>query len=285
MNKTGFILTSEECELLMAFESAPNLEKLAGSVRRDISNISRSLSRISSKLPVIEKQSGRWVLTELGRKLNQHTRDSVQFQRSLFQKQSWLRIGTNREFAARVLGAHLNDIQSIFPESQIRIMAFESGTEQALLEGAIDIGIDCERPFSPEIAYKMSMKEPIIAVASPQFKKNHNKEIRDGRFFGLPHLLCDRLAPDRILIKSENTLNTLASFNDIATTRAACQLGQGWALLPRYAVRSEIENGTLVPVESVGGGESNYGIWWLRGRKFLEPSALQLHAWLKEVEL
>jgi DNA-binding transcriptional LysR family regulator len=224
-------------------------------------------------------------LTEQGRKLNQHTRDSVQFQRSLFQKQSWLRIGTNREFAARVIGKHFDEIQSVFSDSHIRIMAFENGTENALLEGSIDLGIDCERPFSPEIAYKTSMKEAIVAVASPKFKKEHQKEIRNGRFFGLPHLLCDRLAPDRILVKSDNSLNTVASFNDIATTRSACQLGIGWALLPKYAVLEEMANGSLVEIESMGGGESTYGIWRLRGRKYLEPSVAKLHDWLKKVEL
>ena len=285
MIQNGFMITSDECELLMAFEAAPSIEKLSSVINRDMSNISRSLNRVSSKLPVIEKQAGRWVLTEQGRKLNQHTRDAIQFQRSLFQRQSWLRVGTNREFAARILGAHHNDFQALFPESQIRIMAFESGTEQALLEGAIDISIDCERPFSPEIAYKAILKEPIIAICSPDFKKKNLRAIKDGSFFSLPHLLCDRLTPDRILLKSDNSLNILASFNDIATTRAACKLGNGWALLPRYAVRLELLEGSLNEIDSIGGGESTYGVWWLRSRKHLSNSALQILAWLKKLEL
>lgn len=285
MEKNGFILTSEECELLVVFESNSSLEKLANAIGRDISNVSRSLSRIATKLPVVEKMSGRWVLTEQGKKLVQQTRDSVQFQRSLFQKQTWLRIGTNREFSARVIGKNLDGIQTLFPDSHLRIMAFESGTEQALLDGLIDIGIDCERPFSPEISFKTSVKESIVVVASPKFKKEHQKEIRDGSFFGLPHLLCDRLAPDRILMKSENPLNTLASFNDIATTRSACQLGMGWALLPRYTVQEELDRGLLVEIESIGGGESTYGVWWLRGRKYLQPIALGVQSWLKKIEI
>jgi hypothetical protein len=32
MNKNSFMLTSDECELLVAFESAPSLEKLSESV-------------------------------------------------------------------------------------------------------------------------------------------------------------------------------------------------------------------------------------------------------------
>lgn len=283
--RNGFLLTSDECELLIHFETASSLERLASSVGRDTSNVSRALNRIAGKLPVIEKQGNRWVLTELGRQMNQHARDSIQFQQSLSQKQSWLRIGSNREFSSRILAVHLNKLNELFPGSKLRISAFESGTEQALLEGQIDIGIDCDRPFSPEISYRLAVKEPIVAVCSPEFKKTHAKAIKDGTFFGLPHLLCDRLLPDRILSHSENNLNVHASFNDIASTRAACVAGLGWALLPTYAISSELDARTLVEIPSVGGGESSYGVWWPRARKYLEPSAQKLREWLKTVEL
>lgn len=173
MKPLSFILSSDECELLVAFEAAPSLEKLSEVMNKDISNISRALTRIVSKLPVIEKKGGRWALTEKGRELNQYTRDSIQYQQALFHKQSWLRIGINREFAARILGPHIKDIQALFPGTQIKISTFEVGIEKDLLAGAIDIGIDCERPFSPEITYKLAVSEPIVVVCSPSFKRKN----------------------------------------------------------------------------------------------------------------
>lgn len=285
MSKASYLLSSEDCELLVAFETSPSLEKLSLHVGRDISNISRSLNRIAQKLPVVEKQAGRWVLTERGRELNQHTRDSIHYQQSLFQKQSLLRIGTNREFSARILGVRIKELSELFPQTQFRISAFESGTEKELLEGSVDIGIDCERPFSPEISYKIAVSETIVAVCSPSFKKSHLKAMKDGSFFKLPHLLCDRLSPDRILQKSENRLNILASFNDIATTRAACEQGVGWAFLPRYVVRAELESGRLIVVESGESGTSKYGVWWMRNRKYLEPTAIKLRDWISKLDL
>lgn len=285
MNKDKFILTSEECELLMAFETATSLESLAEFVGRDISNVSRAISKISSKLPVVEKSGKRWALTIQGRELIQHTRESIHFQRSLFQKQSSLRIGTNREFASRVLGGNLNKLIELFPNTQLRISAFETGVEDALLKGAIDLGIDCERPFSPDVSYKSILKEPIIAVCSPYFRKKHSSEFKKGGFYGLPHLLCDRLSPDKIMNKADNQLNVLASFNDIATTRKACESGAGWALLPLYAVRIELESGTLEQITATGGGESNYGVWWLRGRKYLGIPAEKLQGFLRKIDL
>lgn len=285
MNKEKFILTTDECELLLALEAVSGIERLAKIVNRDTSNVSRSLTKIAEKLPVIEKKSGKWVLTEIGRRFNQHSRDAVHFQNSLFEKQQILRLGSNREFASRILGPRLKDLQELFPATHIRITSFEQGTEQALLDGLVDIGIDCERPFDPEISYKTLIQEPIIAVSSPGFKKTHEKELRSGALMQLPHLLCDRLFPDKILDQTQNLQNVLASFNDIATTRAACEEGLGWALLPQYAVRKELEAKSLVHLTLKEEGRSNYGIWWLRGRKHLDGPTTLLSKWLKDQDL
>jgi DNA-binding transcriptional LysR family regulator len=285
MSKLSHILTHEESELLLAFESASSLEKISMLIGKDVSNVSRSLTKISEKLPVVEKQNNRWQLTNLGKTLNEHTRDSIQFQKSLVNQQNFLKIGTNREFASRILGTRLQELIEIFPNTQLRICAFETGVESALLNGQVDIGIDCERPYSPDISYKLCLDEEIIAVCSPQFKKNHLKDLKEGEFFNLPHLLCDRLYPDRIFKRSDNKLNVIASFNDIATTRSACLEGFAWALLPRYAVQKELDSKSLVQIEYPDVGYSSYGIWWVRSRKSIEASALKLKDWVKNSDL
>ena len=283
--ETGYILSSDESELLLAFETASSLEKLSKALSKDISNLSRSLNKIADKMPVVEKQNNRWQLTEVGKRLNQHTRDSIQFQKTLLNQQQFLKIGTNREFASRIIGASLKELENLFPKTQLRICAFEHGVEQALTDGLIDIGIDCERPFNPDISYRLCLSEDIIAVCTPDFQKKYPQEFKSGDFFGLPHLLCDRLYPDRILKKSDNRLNLRASFNDIATTRAACLQSMGWALLPRYTVNSEIEEKKLVIIDSKSSGVSNYGVWWLRNRKSIEGFAHKLKQWLEKINL
>jgi DNA-binding transcriptional LysR family regulator len=175
MTTQRFPLSSEQCELILAFEGTPTLSALAHNVGRDISVVSRNLARVAEKLPVVEKKSGRWVLTDMGRRLNNHTRDSLQFQYGLSQKQTLLRIGTNREFAARIVGPRLKELMQVLPKTILNIHSDESGTEAPLLEGLIDIGLDCERPFAPEIAYKLFLDEKIVAVSAPRFfKKNHS---------------------------------------------------------------------------------------------------------------
>lgn len=86
-------------------------------------------------------------------------------------------------------------------------------------------------------------------------------------------------------MKSENQLNIRATFNDISTTRAACIRGMGWAILPKYTIKSELEEKKLVLINTSYDGISKFGIWWLRNRKSIEPLVYKLKNWLELVEL
>lgn len=196
-----------------------------------------------------------------------------------------MRIGTNREFAHRILAPELKQIMTIFPNTFITIVALERGTENALLNGQIDIGIDCERPNDPEIGYHLVLDEPIVAVCSADFYRKHKSDILQEKLDVLPHLLCDRLNPDRIFLHQENNMTVVAQFNDVAATRAACLSGVGWALLPKYAVSEELELKTLRLMSEKKFGKSKYGIWWPRSRGYLKGSVAKLRKWLEEKKL
>ena len=278
--KNQFPLTSEECELLLEFETVPSLTEVAKRVGRDHSVVARALKRIGERYPVVEKRAGRWILTEMGRKLNDCTRASLARQSSVLSSQAALRIGTNREFASRVLAEDILAIQALFPNTELCVNSYEAGTELPLLQGQIDIGIDCDRPNDPEISYKLVVDEPIIAVASKAFARKHQKEIAKQSYSALPHILCERLNPDKFMEKTESQVRIAARFNDIAAARAACLHGLGWALLPRYAVKTELEAGDLVQIQEMTMVRYKYGIWWPRRRTYLKPTVESLIAWL-----
>jgi nicotinamidase-related amidase len=71
-------LTSEQLELLLAFEAAPSLAALAQLVAKDPSVVSRGLQRLADAAPVIAKVSGRWQLTPLGKTVNARTAGFIQ---------------------------------------------------------------------------------------------------------------------------------------------------------------------------------------------------------------
>ncbi len=279
------LLSSEECQILLEFENAHSLHELAGVIGRDHSVIARLIKRISSKHPVVEKKDGKWCLTAMGKALNETTRNNHAAQLSVLKGQSLLRIGTNIEFANRVLGQDFTRLHGLFADTHLSIHSYHAGAEEALLTNQIDIGIDCDRPNAPDISFKMVADEGIVVVASPSFKEKHKKVLVSQGYQSLPHLLCTRLQPEKILKASESYISIFARFNDIATTRAVCISGLGWALLPLYAVKEELKVGKLVLLDSEKHGEAKYGIWWLRKNTHYKPQAEKLIQWLSKQSL
>lgn len=47
----------------------------------------------------------------------------------------------------------------------------------------------------------------------------------------------------------------------------------------------EIDEKKLVVIDSQSAGASNYGVWWLRNRKTIEPLALKMKDWLETIKL
>ncbi len=280
-----FLLSAEECELLLELEESRSLQIVSEKLGRDHSVISRNLKKIADKAPVVEKKSGRWVITEVGKKFNESSRLMIATQSLLSQSQQSLRIGTNREFSARMMAPAINELIALFPNTVLTINSYENGTEEALLKGQIDVSIDCDRPNDPEIGYKLILDEPIIAVCGKNFFKAHKEKIESKNYFNLPYLLCERLHPDKILSRLENHSGVVAKFNDIATTRAACVESIGWSLLPKYAIQKELAAKTLIQIDLTNYGKSKYGVWWIRNRNYLKGTIDKLNSWLKEKEL
>lgn len=86
MVRPAFLLSSDQLELLLAFEDSKGLAALAESMGRDPSVISRGLQRIAEEHAVLVKIRGKWELTPLGREINELTRNSIASYKSLLHK-------------------------------------------------------------------------------------------------------------------------------------------------------------------------------------------------------
>ncbi|MEK6774582.1 MAG: LysR family transcriptional regulator [Bdellovibrionota bacterium] len=278
-----FLLTDSESELLLKFEESPSLESLAANVGRDITVISRQLKRISEKADVLTKISGRWCITKIGKRFNEATLDFLRIQKSIFSEKYILRIGTNREFASRVISRNINSLQNRYKNATLEIRSYERGAELALLSGEIDIAFDCGRPQSPEIKYTQIQNEIIIAVASPAFKKKHGNKEELTDLSKLPHIHCERLRPDRVVGMNWDSGNIVIHTNDIATAREMALQSIGWALLPEYAIRSELKSNLLKPLLNKTFDQEKYGVWFMRSRVHLEKDFKNACEWLKNV--
>ncbi len=285
MNRKKFLLTSEELELLMAFETNRSLEQLSLTLGRDPTVISRALKRIASKAPVIEKLAGRWSITPMGRKMNSATIDLLLASDVILRESTSLRIGSNQQFVPRVLVPSIEILLEELKVENLTVKTFAEGTERALLDGQIDVSFDCGKPHSNEISFKQCIEEPISIICSPSFYAKNRLSFDEENLKDIPMILCDRLLPDRLAPEEQIGQRGSLYFNDIASARAACLHGLGWMFIPLYAARTEIEARRLMCPYKKSWGREKYGIWWLRSRKFVIPSVKILANWLSSQKL
>ncbi len=279
-----FGLTSEQCELLVAFETAPSLEALARVLGRDASVLSRQLQRIAQEAPALEKTHGRWRLTPLGRQLASWARDAIVSQRRALGQPTVVRLASTREFTARVLAPRLGELLAEEETTIVSLFAAEEGVEKRLLAGEADIGFDCGRPTDPEIRFRQVVPEPFSVVAAPEFVARHGASVA-RELIPLANLQYQRATATALLGLPDEVPKVRATFNDIASVREACIAGLGWAVLPTYSVRRELDAGMLRALPGYDVPEEHFGVWWLRERPALEPWVERCVKWLGGVTL
>lgn len=76
-------LSSDQLELLLAFEECHGLNHLAETMAKDPSVVSRGLQKIAEEYPVLVKVKGRWELTPVGYKMNALTKKFIEQQSHL----------------------------------------------------------------------------------------------------------------------------------------------------------------------------------------------------------
>ena len=280
-----FVLNENDLYLLLCFEGNPSLEQLSKHLGKDPTVISRQLKRISEKSDALVKISGRWALTDVGKQLNNLSRDFLASQNSILQKKRHLRIGTNREFASKILAPAAKELSSKLNVHSLTIKSYGSGIEEALLNGEIDLGFDCGKPRDPDIQYSQVSYEVISAVATPSFLKKYNlTEDSIADLLSAPHIYCDRLDITTIFGNEYTASNVKYFTNDIAAARAFCLASEGWAILPQYAIKEELQKTKLIAVKKLTVKTEKYGVWKLRQRKLLNEFNY-LKSWLEQVDL
>jgi LysR family glycine cleavage system transcriptional activator len=278
----GFGLSSEQCELLVAFEATGSLAALAELVGKDVSVVSRQLSRLAQSLPVpvIEKHGGKWRLTATGRRMNAWTRDAALAQNQILDHQTVLRIASTREFGARILAPALASLLAGSPDVTPSIVTAEHGVEQLLLGGQADIGFDCGRPEDPALRFKTVKAEEFAVVIAPRLLGGRSLK-EPAELLAWPHLQYQRAQAPRLLQLPSQVPNVYAVFNDIAALREAAVAALGWAVLPRYSVRRELDAGALVQLPGWDITREHFGVWWVRGQKAVEPWVQRAIKWLE----
>jgi DNA-binding transcriptional LysR family regulator len=254
-----FALQTDESEILLLLENAENLREIAEILGKDVSVISRRLQGISEKTSLILKQERQWRLTSAGRKYNDWTRRMINEQHALINAKERLVLATTKEFSSLVLCPSIAWWTKEFENCEI--ITTDEGIESLILKGVAHFGFDCGTPYSPQIAFKRGPKEDFVLVYK---SKKTIKKIEDLK--DLPFYYYNRL--DLAMIRNSCQLDFIQpklSLSDMSSTRSSLLAGEGWSILPHYAVAKEIKEKKLqVLTKGFDFPSMSFGLWWNR---------------------
>jgi nicotinamidase-related amidase len=160
MRRPKLPLSSEQLELLLAFEANSGLGALSGQLYRDPSVVSRNLQRLAETLPVVSKVRGRWKITPLGLRINALTRRFLE------------------ELDQVVLPSATDDADPRPPYTAPDCVLLVINAQAALLEPALGrrSNVEAEQNISKLLARWRELRRPVIHV-------RHASDDTGSRFF------------------------------------------------------------------------------------------------------
>lgn len=271
-----FGLSTQQCRLLLALERSSTLSEVANHLRRDASVVSRQLKQISEIAPLVRKHGAAWRLTEMGQKFCVWTRHALEAQQLLLSETRSKRISAPPDIAERIVAPNLASLKCALKAETVSIRS-ETDPGSALLGGESDAAIHSGLSHNSSIREKTIADIPIVIVGSNHFLERHGvRTLLDLRPLPFLNQESSRLPP--VLLRELNICRVSATFTDTPSIREAVIAGAGWAALPLYAVKREIEQGQLIPLP-----ESRFfeklRVFWNSTQE--EPT--QLIEWLKQI--
>ena len=82
---------------------------------------------------------------------------------------------------------------------------------------------------------------------------------------------------------TKDKANISMTLNDIALVRNAILNSAGWAMLPTYTIKKELEDKSLVEIKQTKNWKLTsykFGVWWNRDKSYLKEHVDKLVDWL-----
>lgn len=164
------------------------------------------------------------------------------------------------------------------PNVQLVINSMQSGEiNQAVKDGAADIGINCEKDSYPDaIVHKKLGKYKAILVASPFT----DSSLLD---FITPHqrkpfsLICNepdgyyQLEMDKYLAQRDIVLNPYMKVQSIEAVKRCVMNNLGIAVVPTYSIGEELKNGSLLPIKTEIDEKKYDSVYVYHKNKWISP--------------
>jgi DNA-binding transcriptional LysR family regulator len=258
-----FLVSSEDCELLLALEKSESLMDLSDLMKRDVSVLSRRLNKIKSETQFLEKKNGSWLLTKEGRLLCDWAKRATNEQALILNRKNKIHLATTKEFASRILMPNWKKFK--YEADQIEIITSDGNSESLLLNNLADIVIDCGTPYHPDIRFKKVTPEKMIIAASSEFIKKNGKTLLGSDYIHFQRTDINSLQEDMGL-----KLNPRFIFSDLSTLRSALIHQHGWSIIPYYVIKEDLQKKALIDLKITLSNPMSFGVWWKKDLQDLE---------------
>lgn len=165
-----------------------------------------------------------------------------------------LRVATVYSIGLHVLPPSLSAFYAAYPLVNVRVEYLRTDRiYDALLAGAIDLGIVACPRATPQIEVVPLAGEPMVVILPPAhpLAAPARGTVPPEALDGLPFIAFDPDIPTRRIIDDRLrargvTVNVVQAFDNIETIKRVVEIGLGVAIVPEPTVRREVRDGTLV---------------------------------------
>lgn len=284
VNMDKFLVSSDECLILIALRNSSSLREAARKLDCDPGGLLRKVQKIAAEQNVLMKNKGRWELNERGLALVGWAQENILSQKRILLSQNILRIAATTWFSERLLIPTARTLHRQMKNISVQFTVPESGFENALLEGDCDFVIVCHPPENPAIAHRRICREEWALVVSESLFRKHffgRKGVGLQSLLPLPFIQHKGMNPAAVLsLEAPPPCPYFASMDNLIGVRSALIHGSGWSFVPKILVKEEIVNGTLIALEHRIEMDRNVCLWWLRNSATAKQRISQIEDWI-----
>ncbi|RED51930.1 LysR family transcriptional regulator [Cohnella lupini] len=243
-----------------------------GSFTRAAEALGYAQSSITTQIQKLEESYGAVLVERFGRgmKLTIAGEALLQYANDIYrlheeskevvskQSKGTLSIGTIETLAAFFLPPKLQAYRRDYPDVNVVI---QPGNEPFIIdsvkEGALDVGIILDPPFSdPELHVNILREETMAIIASPDHRLGELSEVRVEDLESESLIMTEdgctyRAMLLKVLKGNQVNYNLSYEFGNLEAIKQCVIYGLGIALLPRITVAEEIRKGQIVAVPFV----------------------------------
>lgn len=168
-----------------------------------------------------------------------------------------LRIGAGGAACHYLLPSVLKEFRGRYPKLELQVVSGHTRlTLERLHEGELDIGVLTLPVSQPRLRILDLGRDELVAIVAPSHPWADRRRIQASEFAGQPLLIYERRSQtfaliERILLETGVFPQIAMEMDHLEAVVEMVRVGLGVAIVPRWALRSEVANGEVITL-SIG---------------------------------